>query len=384
MQMDFGPEQVALRRQVRGLIDEHVADDWQTMFIDEDTWRQTLDFCAVLADHDLLTPSWPAEHGGRASSIWDDLVIAEEMWADNEPRGPQYMNVNWIGPAIMHFGTAEQQAHFLPRMSRGEIVWGQGFSEPEAGSDLAGLRTTAVLDGDHFVVNGTKVWQSYGDIADYYFLLVRSQPGSTRSAGMSVLLVDMSLPGISVSEFDTVLGRHRITETAFQDARIPVSSLLGTMHDGWNVVRQALAYERVGIPQYSRAVRVLSRLAEEYGADWDPTAVREFAQSVAYARAAELTTYRAADAKASGTMRPEISSVARLHNALLERRVAETSERLGRRALLVGGSDAGAVAHGEIETHWRNAPTVPVAAGSVEIQMEIVAANGLGLPRKAQ
>lgn len=381
MQLDFDAEKNELRREVREFIDTHIPDDWQTMFITEDTWRETKLFCTELAAENLLTPSWPAEHGGRDTDVWDDLVIAEEMWASNEPRGPQYMNVNWIGPAIMNFGTDEQKAFFLPKMSRGELIWGQGFSEPEAGSDLAGLRTTAVLDGDHFVINGTKVWQSYGDIADYYILLARSQPGSSRGNGLSVLLVDMSLPGINVSEFETVLGRHRLTETSFEDARVPASALLGELHDGWNVARRALSYERVGIPQYSRAVRVLSRLAEEFGATWDFSAVRDFAQTVAYARAAELSTYVAADAKARGAIKPEISSISRVNNALLERRVAEVSEKLAGGNLLIGGSDPRSVAHGEIETHWKNAPTVSVAAGSLEIQMEIIAGSGMNLER---
>jgi alkylation response protein AidB-like acyl-CoA dehydrogenase len=381
MFLDFEPDESTYRAELRAFVDHHLPADWQSMFVGDDTWKATKQFCASLAELGWLTPAWPREYGGSAASIWSELVTQEEMWAHNEPRGPQYMNINWIGPAIMRFGTPAQKDFFLPRMARGELLWGQGFSEPEAGSDLAALRTSARLDGDHFVLNGRKIWTSYGDIADYYFMVCRTLSGSKRRDGCSVLLLDMTLPGIEVRQIDTILGAHRQSEAVFSDVLVPRDALLGRLHDGWRVATTALSYERVGIPQYARAVRVLSRLANTFGAEWDDTRREMFARTVAHARAAELTTYYAAFHKDSGEPPRAVASVSRVHNSLLERRVADASEALAGGAALIGGSDEESTAGGEIETHWRNAPTVTVAAGSLEIQLEIIAGDGLGLPR---
>lgn len=381
MFLDFGPEESAYRADLRAFVERQLPDDWQSMFVGDDTWKATKEFCASLAGVGWLTPAWPREYGGSGASIWSELVTQEEMWANNEPRGPQYMNINWIGPAIMRFGTPEQKDFFLPRMARGELLWGQGFSEPEAGSDLAALRTSARLEGDHFVLNGRKIWTSYGDIADYYFVVCRTLAGSSRREGCSVLLVDMTLPGVEVRPIETILGAHRQSEAVFEDVRVPRDALLGPLHDGWRVVTTALAYERVGIPQYARAVWVLSRLADGLAEECDEGRKETFARAVAHARATELTTYFAAFHKESGEPPRAVAAVSRVHNSLLERTVADASEALAGGSTLIGGSDDLARANGEIETHWRNAPTVTVAAGSLEIQLEIIAADGLGLSR---
>ena len=148
------------------------------MFVDDDRAMPfTRELCQKLAARGWLTLSWPAEHGGADGSVWQQAVVREEMWAAGEPRGPQYMNLNYIGPLIMRFGTPEQQARHLPRMAAGDVLWCQGFSEPEAGSDLASLKTRAVRDGDHYVVNGQKIWNSYADApADHCLLLARTNP----------------------------------------------------------------------------------------------------------------------------------------------------------------------------------------------------------------
>ena len=152
-------------------------------------------FCAALGEGGFLTPHWPKAYGGREASPWEQLIISEETWSVGEPRGGQYMNTNWIGPALMAYGTPEQQAEHLPPITRGEVNWCQGFSEPDAGSDLAALRCRAVRDGDTYVVNGEKIWTSYAHAAEYCFLLVRTDPDSPKREGITILLVPMDTAG---------------------------------------------------------------------------------------------------------------------------------------------------------------------------------------------
>ena len=154
---------------------------------------------------------------------WQHATIGEELWSRGEPRGPQYMNVNWIGPTIMEHGSEAQKREHLPRIAAGDVLWCQGFSEPEAGSDLVALRTLALRDGDDYVVNGSKIWTSYCDHADYCFLLVRSDPDSSRHRGISVLLMPMSSPGVEIREIPAVVGEKYFHEVFLSDVRVPIS-----------------------------------------------------------------------------------------------------------------------------------------------------------------
>src|SRR5438552_16893717 len=164
MEFAFTEADDAFRAELRAFLDAELPDWGRGMFVDDDrAMPLTRDICRKLAARGWLTMAWPPEHGGQGASVWMQSDLREEMWARDEPRGPQYMNLNYIGPLIMRFGTPDQQARFLPPMARGEVIWTQGFSEPDAGSDLASLNTRAEHRGDHLVVSGQKIWSSYAD-----------------------------------------------------------------------------------------------------------------------------------------------------------------------------------------------------------------------------
>ena len=190
MEFEWSQEDARHREEIRAFLAEVLPEDWEEISKhgpgsdQQAAFSKT--FCRAMADKGWLTQHWPAEYGGRDAAPWRHSIVGEELWAIGEPRGAQYMNVNWIGPAIMAFGTEEQKAFHLPRISSGSVLWCQGFSEPEAGSDLAALRTLAIRDGDDYVVNGSKIWTSYVENADFIFLLVRTDPDSTRQRGVSV------------------------------------------------------------------------------------------------------------------------------------------------------------------------------------------------------
>jgi alkylation response protein AidB-like acyl-CoA dehydrogenase len=392
--VDFAvtPEDEQFRHELRAFLATELPDWWRGMFVDDErAMPETRRICGLLAERGWLTMAWPREHGGQDASVWQQAVLREEMWAHDEPRGPQYMNLNYIGPCIMRFGTDEQKKRFLPPMARGEVVWTQGFSEPNAGSDLASLTTRAEPRGDHFVMNGQKTWNSYADApADWCFLLARTDPSAPKHRGLSVLLVDMRTPGITVRPIDTMAGPHEFTEIFFDDTIVPRANLLGEENGGWDVVVAGLTFERVGVARYARAGRIIDALvawakATPHGsgrlAD-APEVRQQLADLRARCEAARLLNYRAISLQAAGSVPTVEAALARIHNTQLEQLVGHVGlELLGLGGLLTHDA-AQAPVGGLVYRQWvRNIPTT-VAAGTLEMQKNIVAERGLGLPRQ--
>ena len=316
-------------------------------------------------------------YGGADATAWRHIILSEEMWSRGEPRGPQYMNVNWIGPSIMAYGTDEQKREHLPRISRGDVLWCQGFSEPEAGSDLAALRTLAIREGDVYVVNGSKIWTSYANHAEFCFLLVRTDPNSKRQRGVSVLLMPMDLPGIEIREIPSVVGERYFHEVFLSDVRVPVSCRLGPENEGWMIVSYALQYERVGAPRYARAAVTVDEIAEhakQRGLLLDPTILEKLGEARALCEAARLLTYRVVDQRARNLPPTPDSNITRVAGTLADRAVAEL-------ALEVFGNEA--MAYGSFaDSNFRMAMTAGVAVGATEIQLNLIANRYLGLPRE--
>ena len=265
MNFDWDPADAAFRTELREFLRAELPPHWHGLIPGEEYASEfTLDFCRKLGERGLLTPHWPTGHGGRGASGWQFIILGEELWRVGEPRGSQYMNVNWIGPAVMLAGTDAQKAYHLGRISRGDVLWCQGFSEPEAGTDLGRLTTSAVADGDEYVINGTKVWTSYAQKAEFCFLLARTELESSGNDGISIFLVEVATPGLTVERIPSVLDIHEFNRLTFEDVRVPATSLLGAPGRGWEVVKLALSHERIGGPRYARAALVLERLARRH------------------------------------------------------------------------------------------------------------------------
>ncbi len=392
MDFAFTPEEERFRQELKEFLRRELPEWWRGMFVHDDrVFPQTRRFCQELAERGWLTMAWPPEHGGQNASVWKQAILREEMWAHEEPRGPQYMNLNYIGPCIMRYGTEEQKRRFLPPMAKGTVIWTQGFSEPEAGSDLASVRTRAEEVADGFVVNGQKIWSSYADApADWCFLLVRTDPSAPKHRGLSVLLVDMRTPGITVRPIDSMAGPHELNEIFFDDVKVPRNCLLGEKNRGWEIVTAGLAFERAGIARYARAGRVIELLTEyvqQTHCDGQPLAAnldvrRKLAELRVRYEAARLLNYRAISLQARGQVPVVEASIARLHNTQLEQLVGHVGmEILGLGGLLTH-ADPQAPLSGSVYRQWvRNIPTT-IAAGTLEIQKNIIAAQGLGLPRQ--
>ena len=380
--MEFGGSQEELRhrREIRDFLAEELPEDWEEISQHgpggDSQAAFSKHFCARMAARGWLTQHWPEEFGGQAAPPWRHAIVGEEMWAIGEPRGAQYMNVNWIGPAIMHYGSEAQKAEHLPRISAGDVLWCQGFSEPEAGSDLAALRTQALRVADEYVINGSKIWTSYCNHADFMILLVRTDPESRRQRGISVLLVPMQTPGIEIREIPSVVGERYFHEVFFSDVHVPTQSLLGRENEGWDVVAYALQYERVGAARYARAALTLDRLAEiagDRGLLSDPIVVDRLGEARALCEAARLLTYRVIDLRAKGSPPTADTQLARVLGT-------RADNAIGRLALDLLGPEA--LEYGSFaDANFRMAMTAGVAVGATEVQLNLIASRFLGLPR---
>ena len=381
--MEFGwsDDDRAFRQELAEFLAEHLPEDWEERAKDgpgsDAQARFSREFCPKLAARGWLTQNWPREHGGSDASAWRHIILGEEMWRVGEPRSSQYMNVNWVGPTIMRYGTEEQKREHLPPISRGDAFWCQGFSEPEAGSDLVSLRTQARREGDHYVVNGSKIWTSYVNHAQHCFLVVRTDPESKRHKGISVLLCPMDLPGIEVREIPSVVGERYFFEVFFTDVKVPVACRLGPENEGWDVVTYSLAYERVGAARYARAALThdeLAKRAEERGLLDDPRLLEKLGEARALCEASRLLTYRVIDLRERGLPPSADTNVARVAGTTAELAVANLAlELFGLEALEYGHF---------AESHFRLAMTAGVAVGTTEVNLNLVASRFLDLPRE--
>ena len=376
MDFEWDLQQQAFRSTVRAFLAAHLPSDWESLAhgpASESQAAFSKRFCKELAAAGLLVPHWPARWGGRDADPWIAFILAEEMWEAGEPRGGQYMNVNWIGPTLMRFGSEEQQARYIPPMARGETIWCQGFSEPEAGSDLASLRTRAEKHGSSYRINGQKIWTSYAGHADTCFLLARTASGRE---GISIFLLPMDTPGILVRQIPSLIGEGDIHEVFFDDVELPNTALLGAEGQAWEIVRTALALERVGIPRFALATRMLHRAVERLrkAGQFGHGAIEQAARARAACEAARFYSYGIVDQRRHGIATGPEASAARYATVMAETLVAQFVVEHVPEGL--SGGDPMLLAH-----HQR-AIVAGIASGAAEIQLNLIATELLKLPRE--
>jgi len=343
-------------------------DDWPARVRYDTDWQRRL------FDAGYAGMSWPAEYGGRDAPPGEQVVFLEETTRARAP----YVGVNFVGtlhagPTLIAEGTDRQKAAHLPKILRGDEVWCQCFSEPDAGSDLAGLTTRAVLDGDHYVVTGRKIWCSFGHVGEFGELLVRTDPDVPKHQGITWLILQMDLPGIEVRPIDTLLGSSEFCEVFLDEVRVPVEQRVGAENDGWRVTNVTLSFER-GTAFVSEMVDAL-RLAEELAPSvHDPTERRELAHVVAELDALwALTKRNVSQAATSGTPGPGAM--------MLKLGYSEARDRLGELSLRVLDRGAFDVSDELVEERLRTL-SLPIAAGTSQIQRNIIGERLLGLPKE--
>jgi len=383
---EYPPEAEAFRREFRAWLDDNVDPNLEggagAMKAAEspEVLERLRAWNNKLADASYAAIAWPVEYGGRGASVMEQVVYAEELSRAGAPGTLNVIGISNIAPSIMQHGTEEQKRRFLEPMLRGDEIWCQGFSEPNAGSDLASLQTRAVADGDDYIVNGQKVWNTFGNIADWCELLVRTDPDVSKHKGISCLLVDMRLPGIEARPLVTITGEREFSEIFFTDVRVPKSALLGPENEGWRVAMTTLTHERGGVASLHLGVRKkiadlmeLARSTQRRGrpAAEDPVVRQGLARLYLEGEYLKLLSDRAVSGVLHGRPAGPETSLAKLVWSECETHIAD-----------MAGQILGAAAN---TGHWGRdrvyVRALSIAGGTTQGNKTIVAQRVLGLPR---
>jgi len=398
MNLDFSPEDLAFRDEVRAFIDENYPADLKGKRVNEDSFQKE-DYTSwhrILAKKGWIAPSWPKEFGGT-----DWTPTQKYIWSEEQARADTIailpFGISMVAPVIYTFGTPEQKARFLPPTYNGDIWWCQGYSEPGAGSDLASLRTRAVREGDHYIVNGQKTWTTYAQNADWGFFLVRTDPDVKPQAGISFLLIDMKSPGVTVRPIITLGGEHEVNDVFLDNVKVPVDQRIFEENQGWTAAKFLLANERSGIAAVARSRRGIERVRDiastELGDDsapllTDPLFKRKVAELEIDLMALEYTELRTLAAESAGKGPGPESSLLKIKGTEIQQRVNELAlEAAGHYgAPYFRGFPAGDnrypigpdYAHDTAPTYFNGRKT-SIYGGSNEIQRNIIAKMVLGL-----
>jgi acyl-CoA dehydrogenase len=343
------------------------------------------------AERGLTAPTWPREYGGGGLTAEEAKVLRQEIGARRLPAPLIGFGLTMIGPTLLRFGSEEQKREHLPKICRGEIRWCQGYSEPGAGSDLAALQTQAQDDGDHFIIDGTKVWTSYADQSDWIFALVRTDPEAKKQEGITFLLIDMETPGVSVSPIRLISGSSPFCETHFQSVRVPKANVVNGVNGGWTVAKALLSHERgmiadaFGPARDARRRKSLPEIARDYlpasnGRLGDAVLRDEIARNEMDTRALMLTVQRSRDAAKAGHQPGPESSIFKIFATELNQRRYDLLVRLaGPQAL---GWEGPGFEPEELERtrDWLRSRGNTIEGGTSEIQRNIIAKRVLGLP----
>src|SRR5438093_283051 len=394
--MDFAdsPEHAAFRGEVRRWLEANLPPDIcvddaadQRVAPDRATLEKRIQWQKRMHAAGWVGISWPKEYGGRGASFMQQVIFDEEYVRARAPVLPAASALNLLGPTLIHWGSEEQKRH-LPRILNADELWCQGFSEPDAGGDLASLRTRAVDHGDHFVVNGQKVWTSGAHFADWCFLLVRTDPEAPKHHGISYLLVDMQTPGITVRPLVLLNGHRHFNEVFFEDVVVPKENLVGKMNEGWKVTTTTLMFERGGAGGRDHAAQIarLAELAKQFPSRqepaWRESHIRQqLAQLMIDTKALQVTRLRGLTRRLRGEPPGPEGSILKLFGSELAGRIADFSlTLLGPYATLETPTelvpDAPRWAHRVL-----GARQYTIAGGTSEIQRNIIGERVLGLPR---
>jgi alkylation response protein AidB-like acyl-CoA dehydrogenase len=381
MDIRFSPKEQHFREECRDWLHAHVPDERRPMDAADaigfdKAWQRRL------FDAGWAGINWPREYGGRGLSIVQQVIWHEEYAKAHAPWiGANFVGVNHGGPTLIMNASEAQKAYHLPRILKGEAIWCQGFSEPGAGSDLAAIRTTGRVEGDELVINGSKIWTSFAYVADWQELVLRTEPGSRRHAGLSWVICDMHAPGIEVRPIRKISGQVEFAQVFYDDVRVPLANVVGGLGQGWKVAMSTLSFERgtgfiADQVKQSQEIEELLDRARATGAIKDDRIAEQLAQMRCEVAALWAMTYRnISEVVRSGQPGPE-ASVIRLFTS-------ELGQRLERMALLLAGNAILDFRYGDddLVADYLRGFAATIAGGSAQIQRDIIAERLLGLPK---
>jgi alkylation response protein AidB-like acyl-CoA dehydrogenase len=377
----FTPEQEALRADARAWLERSVPRPPLPSMDTADGFKAHRDWERKLFEDGWGVVSWPVEYGGRGAGIIDWLIFEEEYYRSGAPGRVNQNGLFLLGPTLMSHGTAEQKSRILTAMARGEEIWCQGWSEPNAGSDMAAIRTKATLDGDHWVLEGQKTWCSRGVWADWMFGLFRSEAGSERNKGLTMILLPMDLPGIDARPIAQMDGETGFAEVFFDGARVPVENTLGEPGQGWSIAMTTAGFERgLLLRPPGRFLATAERLLKLFVDAGEPVDLRQdVARALMAARIYRLYVYWTAARLERGEQIGPESSVNKIAWSEMDIHMHETAFRL--LGLMGAGVDSGDGGAEQWVDGYYFSLAGPIYAGTNEIQRNIIGERVLGLPR---
>jgi alkylation response protein AidB-like acyl-CoA dehydrogenase len=385
--VDFhlGPEQLALRDEVRAWLASVMTPEMEGFpYAEEEDPAMLRDFNKQLAAKGWIAPAWSKEYGGLGLGAVEQLVFGEEMAYFRAPNGARGPAVGYAGPTIMMYGSEAQRARHLPGITNWDVVWCQGFSEPGSGSDLASLQTTAVRDGDDWILNGTKIWTSSGHYADWMYLLARTDLEAPKHKGISYFLLDLKSPGVTFQQLRNMAGRAGFGQFFFDNVRMPSDALLGEENRGWYQATTTLDLERSNIANAGSARRALDDLLGYVREDRATTSRvhrERLAQLNIEVAVATMLSYKVASMLAAGQVPNQEASALKLFLSELDQRIANAGlQVLGAHGQLMPGSPLAKLRAQFALTYLTTVPRT-IAGGTSEIQRNIIATRGIGLPR---
>ncbi|MGI8794934.1 MAG: acyl-CoA dehydrogenase family protein [Acidimicrobiales bacterium] len=400
MDPTYTQEAEVYREKVQAFLAEHLPADWVGMGAlpkDQrgpwmDDWRRTL------ADNSFLAVAWPTEYGGAGLTPMEQVILAEEFAKAGAPTqgGNDGFGIGMVGPTIIVWGTEEQKRHFLPRIISGEDRWCQGYSEPNAGSDLANLGTKATLDGEEWVINGQKIWTSGAHTANWIFVLGRTSPDETKHAGITFFLVPMDQPGIEVRPIREMTGEALFNEVFFTDARTPKDHVVGEVNQGWTVANTLLGFERGGRSSvlsigYRRELDKIIALAKERGKADDPLIRQKLAWAHSKVEVLRYLGMRALTSNLGGGRPGPESSIIKLvwseyHQVITDLSLdilgLDATTPVGERGRSIGVDEGGSLSSAGAVTTFLGARAGTIYAGSSQVQRNIIGERVLGLPKE--
>jgi alkylation response protein AidB-like acyl-CoA dehydrogenase len=413
MHVDYPPEIEAYRAEVRAWLEANLPAGWSdpgTVLSEDARAEFNQQWPKRLAEGGWVCATWPKEYGGKGLTTMEAVVVAEEFNRAGAPMRADFFGDTLVGPTILQWGTEEQKREFIPQILSGQIAWCQGFSEPDAGSDLGALSTTAVLDGDEWVINGQKIWTTQGIEADYIFVLCRTDPTAPKHKGISYLLCPMHQPGVEVRRIRQIDGGGEFCEVFFTDARCPAANVVGGVNDGWKVAMTTLGFERgvnatTGYRRFERELQQIIDMARANGMAQDPTVRQDLARCWSKVQIMRINGLRSLSSVLHGKSWSEeqrrgvaaLSVTNKMFWSEYHQEVMELALRvLGMQAqVLTGDAEVAEAVPGygrrvppadypatALQSSYFFSRSETIWGGSAEIQRNIVGERALGLPRE--
>jgi alkylation response protein AidB-like acyl-CoA dehydrogenase len=391
MHVDFTPEQKALRAEFRAYLDGVMTPEVRAATLNAESGPAYRAVIRQMGRDGWLTPGWPVEYGGKGLDPLTQKILLEELVLADAPF--PFVTVNTVGPALMRLGTEQQKQDILPRIASGDLIFAIGYSEPGAGTDLANLKTRAVLDGDSYVVNGQKIFTSGAEGADFIFLAVRTNPDAPPHKGITILMMDATLPGFSVSPIWTV-GGFRTNVTYYEDVRVPADMVIGQVDGGWRLIAEQLNHERIGLAALTYGANGCFDQVVDWARGVDaggsgklvdvPWVQSALGEAYATLRAVGVMGNRVAAEVAQGSTRADLASGLKVFGTEGVIKVMRLLlDILGPVGLIRDGSP-GAALRGRIEREYRKCQINTFGGGTAEVLRDMVAQIGLGMPRAAR